>query len=243
MEVLKTLDTATDKEEIVNIFDKYLEDHPIPQESEKYSVEELYPELNLKDVSDDNVTINIQEYLNEKQKTEPQNTFEFEKNGKKTLVYIDNTGQYIISSIYTPQSNNSSSLINPFAKAATTKTKSTSNDMLIANSYGATMVRLWETATFSYDGSKVSATLKDGGIEKKSAGSSSTIVSKGEGKVRNYSLTDAGKVYKYCEVYTGAYIESSVPFKFGGIVLYSGTFEVYSGSNVTGSIYGGAVKK
>lgn len=237
LQILQNLNPNTDSKEIDQLLEDYSDNHPLPQGAENFTEQELFPEINFNEI-DNNVTIDINKFIEEKLVSEPQNTFEFNKDDSRTLVYINEMGQTTISSFNISQVYNSSPLVR-----AATKHKSGSNEMFIYNAVGKKMVRLWSSAIFDYNGKTVSASVPDGGIEKQTAGSTTTITNKAEGLVRNYSLDSGGKTYKYCEVYTRAYIESTIAFKYGNLLIKSGTFETYTGSNVDGSIFGGAVKK
>lgn len=74
-------------------------------------------------------------------------------------------------------------------------------------------------------------------LAKTPLGSTIGISDKGMGKVRNYTVSG----YKYTEVYSRLYYEATFGIRWAGIVLNSDTVEVYVGSTVNGSLYGGAV--
>ncbi|MGE7922392.1 hypothetical protein ACQKND_04295 [Viridibacillus arvi] len=231
--LLKELPENSSKDVVNDVLDQYVLENPAPEYNldSEISIEELFPEVDLVKASK-NVTINITDIIEQEKALNPGNVFEFNDGSNVTDVLIDETGQITTTSRTFHLEDNI------LSSRAAWKYKSDTNEMVISNAVGVKMIRFMASGSFKYNGSDVGIELGDGSVDRYTAGSTITVLSKTVGKSRKYTLEG----YKYAEVYTRASIESTVAFKYLNLLISSGTFEVYTGSTVNGNIYGSAKK-
>lgn len=235
LNLLADLPKDSSEDDVISAIDEYVENNPAPKGSENLDLTALFPELSLTTASA-NATVNLTDYINEQKAVNPDSVFEFNDGVATTIVHVDETGQLTVTSA--ASSRSLPTLKGDVSTMATWKGASGSNNLYLYGGNNTKLMRLWVKANFQYNGSDVKVNTGEGDHEKFTGGSNLKVTMHAKGKGR---IVYEGS-YKYAEVYTRAYISSSIPYKFGSLLISSGTFETYTGSTVGGSIYGGNIK-
>lgn len=236
-------DQELNLEDVEEVIEGYYNINSAPVEiikDENLSIDDIYPDEidNGNKRIKESQTLNFEELITsvENNPTEKDSVYEFNNETGQVTVYIANTGEIMILDKTVVPTEEISQLdkVTPYATWKTTKTER--NTASTFNAIGTKMFTMWAEGNFQYDGKSAKHANYDGDIQRFTSGSNLVLEKKAEGKTR----TNVVDTYKYPEVYTRAYFESSFGIKWLGITMKSATVETYVGASHIGSLYGGA---
>lgn len=227
-------------EEIEKVIEEHYKKFPAPQEmnDSSLSVEDVFPEkskaLKLYNAKNKN-KFSVGNFMEKHNSPAGYGQFiDFNKKDGELVVYVGDAGEVIVQSLSTIEEP---SLNAKEVKASATakKTERKESRYEFYNGWGLKALEVWAKGQFEYDGKKVKAVYNDGDWKKYVGGTILTVDERALGKVRNFSEEKED----YCEVYTRLRAEGIIGWKYFGITLNTEIFEVYVGSTVKGSTYGG----
>ncbi|MED1664124.1 hypothetical protein [Brevibacillus laterosporus] len=226
-------------EEIEKVIEEHYKKFPAPQEmnNPSISVEDIFPEksktLKLYNAKNKK-NFSVGNFMEKHNSPAGYGKFiDFNKKDGELVVYVGDAGEVIVQSLSTIEESLNAKEVKASAKAKTTEKKESRYEFY--NGWGLKSIEVWAKGQFEYDGKNVKAIYNDGDWKKYVGGTILTVDERALGKIRNFSEEKE----KYCEVYTRLRAEGIIGWKYFGITLNTETFEVYVGSTVKGSTYGG----
>ncbi|ERM20258.1 hypothetical protein ACEU2D_24770 [Brevibacillus laterosporus] len=227
-------------EEIEKVIEEHYKKFPAPQEmnDSSLSVEDIFPEkskaIKLYNAKNKN-KFSVGNFMEKHNSPSGYGHFiDYNKRDGELVVYVGDAGEVIVQSLSTiAEPSLDTKEVKASAKAKKTEKKESRYEFY--NGWGLKSLEVWAKGQFEYDGKKVKATYSDGDWKKYIGGTVLTVDERALGKVRNFSEGNND----YCEVYTRLRAEGIIGWKYFGITLNTETFEVYVGSTVKGSTYGG----
>ncbi|TYS31746.1 hypothetical protein [Bacillus pumilus] len=235
----KTLDNLpqnTNSDQVNNAIEKHFATYPTPQKYTNTSLDafEVFPELKQKYEK-----FNVRETDTKSPFSEPVNTDPFEK--IYTFKNDDGVTKVMLGKLGDIQVHQNTSKVTS-ADASTQAVTKTEKSVTIAYAVvgGGKIFTLWAEGRFDYNKKKktVKVVHKDGDVNRHFSGTVFSITPRALGEARDAS--HGGYVYK--EVFSRVYVEGILGFKWAGVVVNSGTFEVFVGSGSNGAVYGGQKK-
>ncbi|MBA4493261.1 hypothetical protein ACFO25_06695 [Paenactinomyces guangxiensis] len=214
------------------VISNYYEKNPVPKGI--LNNPDLLSEIASKEKANEDFII-YEDMKNGQQHRDNGEVFIFDrKGGGKIGVYISKHGGTSLSELAVSGASGINS--DGVGTMATTGVRSTL--CVATNGYGAKMFDLSAIGNFWYNGSSSSITSHDGLFHRYFWGSSLTISNVSTGNMR--TVYTGG--YRYSEVYSRAYVETTIPLEWGNIVVGSGTYEASVGVTVSGNVYGRCIR-
>ncbi|MDT0163580.1 hypothetical protein [Bacillus sp. AG4(2022)] len=251
---LKGLDNKNASLEAVDkVISSHYQENPAPEavKNPNISLSDVFPEKAQENANkDDEKVLNLNEFIQEKKGENNSNDGELISlnNSEASVdVYVGDTGEMFVLERKKVKKAEQPLIANAGANDGLIGTNAlpweytdTERTTGIAyNAYGGKLFHVWAEGQFKYNGTSVQVQTGTGSYGRYALGSTITL----ERRVNGGSRFPAVGSETYAEVYTQTYFESVYGIRWAGLVLKSGTCEVYVGASKMGHMYGSATLK